>query len=102
MPSAPLLSVSRLSGNVCQPNHVLANSIAAHKAERRSGSGKERRAAAKYDGAEVESILINKTQVGQASCQIWSSNINLPIKLSLQPTYHSLEVILDKCGVGAD
>ena len=51
---------------------------------------------------EVDSILINKTKVGQASRQVWSGNFNLPNELSLQPTYRRLEVILDKSGVGAD
>src|SRR5215475_11009812 len=55
--------VARLSRNVRQPNHVLANSIAGHKAERRPGAGEEWLAAAKHNGAEVESIFINKTKV---------------------------------------
>ena len=56
--------VARLSGNVRQPNHVLVNEIAGHKAERRPWAGKEWLAATKYDGVEVKSILINKTKVG--------------------------------------
>jgi hypothetical protein len=56
--------VARLSGNVRQPNHVLVNEIAGHKAERRPGAGEEWLAATKYDGVEVKSILINKTKVG--------------------------------------
>ena len=56
--------VERLSGNVRQPNHVLANEIAGHKAERRPRAGEEWLAATKYDGVEVKSILINKTKVG--------------------------------------
>src|SRR6202030_128295 len=51
---------------------------------------------------EGESILINKTKVGQASCQLWSGNCNLPNEPGLQATYHRLDVILDKCGVGSD
>ena len=51
--------VARLSGDVRQPNHVLANEIAGHKAERRPGAGEEWRAATKHEGAEIESILIN-------------------------------------------
>ena len=94
--------VARLSRNVRQPNHVLANEIAGHKAERRPRAGEEWLAATKHDGVEVESILINKTKVGQASRQVWSGNCNLPNEPSLQPTYHRLDVILDKCGVGAD
>jgi len=54
----------QLSGNVRQPNHVLANEIAGHKAERRPGAGEEWLAATKHDGAEIESILINKAKVG--------------------------------------
>ena len=33
------------------------------------------------DGAEVESILVNKTKVGQASRQVWSGNFDLPNEL---------------------
>src|SRR5262245_48521089 len=56
----------------------------------------------KHDGMEVESILINQTKIGQAPCQVWSRNVNLPIQLSFQPAYRRLEVILDECDVGAD
>jgi hypothetical protein len=55
--------VARLSGNVRQLNH-LANDIAGHKAQRRPGAGEEWLAATKNDGAEVKSILINKTKCG--------------------------------------
>jgi hypothetical protein len=51
---------------VRQPDRVLADQIAGHKAERRPGAGEEWLAATKHDGVEVESILINKTKVGQA------------------------------------
>src|SRR5262249_48060504 len=104
-PDAPAQTVGRverLSGNVRQPNHALANEIAGHKAERRPRAGEEWLAATKHDGTEVESILINKTKVGQASCQAWSGNVNLPNSLSLQLTYLRLDVIPDKCGVGPD
>ena len=65
-PNASAVSVrqvARSGGNVRQPNH-LANEIAGHKAERRSGAGEEWLAATKDDGAEVKSILINKTKRG--------------------------------------
>jgi hypothetical protein len=63
--SAPFVGqVARLSGNVRQSNHILANEIAGHKAERRPGASEEWLAATKHDGVEVESILINKTKVG--------------------------------------
>src|SRR5277367_5981715 len=59
-PDSPAQSVgrvARLSGNVRQPDHVLANSIAGHKTERRPRAGEEWLAATKYDGVDVKSIL---------------------------------------------
>ena len=47
-----------LSGNVRQLNHVLANEIAGHKAERRPGAGEEWLTTTKHDGAEVELDMI--------------------------------------------
>src|SRR5262245_56785262 len=88
--------------NVRQPNHILANSFTVHKAERRPGADEEWLPMAKHDGMEVESILINQTKIGQAPCQVWSGNVNLPIELRLQPAYRRLDVILDECDVGAD
>jgi hypothetical protein len=41
----------------------------------------------KHDGPEIESILINKTKLGQALCQVWSGNRDLSNQLSLQPAY---------------
>jgi hypothetical protein len=46
-----------------------------------------------HEGAEVESILINKTKVGQASRQVWSGDINLPDEPSLKPP-HVFDVML--------
>jgi hypothetical protein len=66
-PDAPVQSVgrvARLSGNVRQPNHLLADEIAGHKAERWPRAGEEWLAATKHDGAKVESILVDKTKVG--------------------------------------
>src|ERR1700686_3112526 len=77
-----------LGRNVRHSDRVLVNQVAGHKAERRPGAGEEWRAATKHEGAEVESILINKAKVGQASCQVWSCNCNLPNELGLQPAYH--------------
>ena len=59
-----------LSRNVRQPNYILANSFAVHKAERRSGADEEWLPMTKHDGMEVESILINQTKIGQAPCQV--------------------------------
>ena len=69
---------------------------------RRPGPGEERLAATQHDGAEVEPILVDEPKVGQTSRQLWSGNLDLPVEPGFQPTYKGLEVILDKCGVGAD
>src|SRR5277367_90563 len=70
--------------------------------ERRPGAREEWLATTHHDGAEVESILIDKTGLGQALRQDWSANLNLASQLGLQPPYHVLEVIRDKRGVGAN
>src|SRR6202007_598144 len=49
-----------------------------------------------------KSILIYETKVAQASREIWSAHVNFANELGLQPAYHRLDVISDKCGVGAD
>jgi hypothetical protein len=70
--------------------------------ERRPGAGEEWLATTKYDGAEVESILIDKTGLGQALRQDGSGNLNLASQFGLQPAYHLLDVIRYARGVGAD
>src|SRR5262245_65685550 len=88
--------------NVGQPDRVLADQVAGHKPERRPRAREEWLAVTKHDGAEVESILINKTKLGQASRQVWSANSNLACERILQPAYHHLYVIIDKHGDWAD
>src|SRR5262245_40467057 len=58
--------VARLSRNVRQPDHVLANSFAGHKAQPWPGAGEEWLSRPEYDGMDVESILINQIKAGQA------------------------------------
>ena len=69
--------VARSGRNVRQPNQVIGDEIAGYEVKRRPGAGEERRATTKHDGAEVESILIDKTGLGQALRQDWSANLNL-------------------------
>ena len=56
----------------------------------------------KHEGAKVESILIDKTEIGQASRQVWSGDVNLSDEPSLELAQHGLDVIPDKRGVGSD
>src|SRR3982074_3796417 len=53
-------------------------------------------------GWKLESILFDKTKVGQASGQLRSGNGDLPGEPSLQATHRRLDVIPDMRGVGAD
>ena len=88
--------------NVRQPDHVIVHSIAGRKAERRPGAGEEWLAAAQHDGVEVDAIRIDQAEIGQASRQVWSGDVNLACALGFQPPYHRLEIIPDQRGVGAD
>src|SRR5215218_3628445 len=77
----PTERVARLSRNVGQPDHILANPIISHKAERRPGSGEIRLAVTKHDGVQVDSILIDQAKFGEALRQGRASNFDLPVAL---------------------
>ena len=53
----------QLSRNVRQSDHIFVNEIAGHKVKRGPGAGEEWLAATKHDWVDVESILVNQTQV---------------------------------------
>src|SRR5213593_3863803 len=88
--------VARSGGNVGQPDHILANPIISHKAERRPGSGEIWLAVTKHDRVQVDSILINQAKFGEAVRQGWASNFDLPVALGLQLTDRALEIIRNK------
>src|SRR5688572_12423039 len=94
--------VAGLSRNVGQPDHILANPIMSHEAERRPGSGEIWFAVAKHDGVQVDSILIDQAKFGEALRQLRASNFDLPVALGLQLADRALKIILNKPGVGAD
>jgi hypothetical protein len=58
--------VACLGWNVRQPDRVLVDLVACHKAEWWPRASEEWLAATKHDGAQVESVLINQAEVGQA------------------------------------
>ena len=60
------ISIARLSRNVGQPDHILANPVISHKPERRPGSGEIWFAMTKHDGVQVDSILIEQAKFGEA------------------------------------
>ena len=93
--------VARSGRNVGQPDQVIGDPIAGHEVERRAGAGEERLASTQHDGAEVESILIDQAELGQALRQDRSGDLNLAGELGLQPADHLFDVIRDERGVGA-
>src|SRR5574341_2613239 len=94
--------VARLSRNVGQPDHILANPITSHKAERRPGSGEIWLAVTEHDGVQVDSILVDQAKIGEALRQVRASNFDLPVALGLQLADRALKIILNEPGVGAD
>src|ERR687897_1388426 len=93
--------VARLSRNVGQPDHILANPVMSHQAERRPGSGEIWFAVTKHDGMQVDSILIDQAKFGEALRQVRASNFDLPVALGLQLADRALKIILNKPGIGA-
>ena len=65
-----------------------------HKAERRPGSGEIWLALTKYDGVQVDSILIDQAKFGEALRQVRASNFDLPVALGLQLADRGLKIIL--------
>src|SRR5688572_12566006 len=59
--------VARSGRNVAQPDHILANPVMSHEAERRPGSGEIGLAVAEHDGVQVDPILIDQAKLGEAS-----------------------------------
>src|SRR5687767_5761553 len=72
------------------------------KAERRPGPGEIWLAVTKHDGVQVNSILIDQAEFGEASRQVRAGNFDLPVAPGLQLADRALEIILNKPGVGAD
>ena len=83
---APIRPVAHLARNVGQPDHILANPINSHKAERRPGAGEIWLAVTKHDGVQVDPILIDQAKFGEAARQVRASNFDLPVALPRSPS----------------
>src|SRR5512142_3361225 len=69
--------VARSGGNVGQPDHILGNPIMSHQAEPRPRSGEIWLAVTQHDGVQVDSILIDQAQFGEAPRQVGAGNFDL-------------------------
>jgi hypothetical protein len=62
------------------------------EAERRPRSGEIRPAVAEHDRVQVDPMLIDQAEFGEASRQRWASNLDLAGALGLQLTDRALEL----------
>ena len=95
-----LLRVARSSRDIGQPDHSLVNTFIAYEAERWLGSSEVWLAVTKYDGMQVDSILIDQAKLAQTVRQIGTANVDFPVALVLQPSDRALEIVRNKLGVG--
>src|SRR4029079_18139074 len=91
--------IARLSRNVGQPDHILANPVISHEAERRPGSSEIWFAVTKHDGVQVDSILIDQAKFGEAVRQARASNFDLSVAIGLEGADRTLKFSLNKHGV---
>src|SRR5215831_6211391 len=85
-----------------QPNRVLANAIARNNAEWWPGAGEVRLAAAQHERAEVETIFVDKTEVGEARGQRRPRDVDFTLDVLLESRDKRVDVLRDECGVRAD
>jgi hypothetical protein len=94
--------IARSGRDTRHPNRVLANTIAGNDAERWPRAGKVRFAGAKHEGAEVETIFVDKTEFSQARRQDGARDVDLTVDVRLQSALKRIDVLADECGVRAD
>src|SRR3954449_5763172 len=85
-----------------KPNRLLAKVIIGNDAERWSSAGKVRLSGAKHEGAEVETILVDETEVGEARRQGGPRDVDLTFDLFLQSADKNLDVLADESRIRAD
>jgi len=88
--------------DVRQHHRVVADGDGRDKAERRSGTGEVRLAAAKDVRAHVETVLVDQTEIGEARRQIRTRDVDLSLNVRLQPAHERSQVPVDQRGVGTD
>ena len=86
---------ARSGRNVGQPNHILVDWIAGHKAEAWAGSGEEGLAVAEDDGMEIEAVFVDETGVGEGSREVRAAYFDVAGQVGLQAAYRGLDVLRD-------
>src|SRR6516162_2045684 len=101
-PAQSVGRVARLSRDVRQPDRILADGIGGDKSEGRPGTGEVRLAATKHKRAEVEAILVDETEVGEAPREFGPGDIDFALDFRLQPAHERLDVASHERGVRAN
>src|SRR4051812_18722937 len=84
------------------PHGILANIVAVNDPQRRPRSGKERFAAAEYEGTEVEAVLVDETEVSEARREFGSGDVDLSVDIRLQSAHERFDVLRYERGIRAD
>ena len=71
-----------------------------HKTKRRPGSGEIGLALSQHDGVQVDSILVDQTERGEALRQVRTGNFDLSVALCLQRADRALKIMFYKRRVG--
>src|SRR4051812_37614851 len=90
----------RLRG-IGELHRVLADHFAGHEAEARSRAAEERLAATEHEGTEVELILIDETELGEACREFGSGDFDLALMVGLQLPDEGLEIAIHQRRIGS-
>src|SRR5215467_12398252 len=70
-----------------QPDRILADGIGGDKSQGRPGTGEVRLAATKHKWAEVETILVDETEIGEAPREFGPGDVDFALDFHLQPAH---------------
>src|ERR1700685_2179609 len=83
---------ARLTRYVRQPHRILADGIGGDQSEGRPGTGEVRLAAAKHKRAEVETILVDQTEVGEVPREFGPGDVDFALDFRLQLAHERFDV----------
>src|SRR5258708_2807650 len=86
----------------CTPKEKNGNGKGGNEAERWPGGAEEWLAGTKHERAEVETILVDKTELREAPRQIGPGDVDVALDFRLQPAHERFDVVPHKRGVRAD
>ena len=73
-----------------------------YQAEGWSGAGEVGCAVAEYNRVKVNPVFVDQTEFSEASRQVWTGNLDLPVVLGLQSADRAFQIVPDERCVGPD